>query len=41
VVVRLVDATLAWQSDIGWLRAERVEGARDELRGRTPMQVSF
>lgn len=41
LVVRLVDTTLTWQSDFGWLRTERVDGARDELRGRTQLQVSF
>ncbi len=41
VVVRLLGTTLAWQSDFGWLRTERDVGARDELRGRTQLQVMF
>jgi len=39
--VRLIGSTLAWQSDFGWLRTERDSGTRDELRGRTQLQVVF
>ena len=41
LVVRLIGNTLAWQSDFGWLRTERDAGGRDELRGRTQLQVVF
>ncbi len=41
VVVRVVGATVVWQSDLGWLRADRAQGSRDELRGRTQLQLAF
>jgi hypothetical protein len=41
VVVRLVGTTVVWQSDVGWLRADRARGARDELRVRTQLQLTF
>lgn len=41
IVVRLVGATVVWQSDLAWLRVDRREGARDELRGRTQLQLAY
>ena len=39
--VRLVGAWLSAQADLGWLRAAREAGDRDELRGRAQLQLVY
>jgi hypothetical protein len=41
VQVLVIGRSLAWQTDVAWLRSERAIGARDDLRLRTQIQLSF
>ena len=33
--------SLAWQTDAAWLRDETADGARDQLRVRSQLQLAF
>lgn len=41
VTVPILGRSLAWQSDAGWLRTERDDGARDDVQVRTQLQLAF
>lgn len=41
VTVPIIGRSLAWQSDIGWLRTERDDGERDDVQFRTQLQLAF
>lgn len=41
VNVLVIGRSLAWRSDVAWLRVERTDGARDALRFRTQLSLAF
>lgn len=41
VNVLILGRSLAWQNDVAWMRTERDDGARDDLRVRSQLQLAF
>ena len=41
VSVPVFGRSLVWQNDVTWLRTERLDGARDDLRVRSQLQLAL